>query len=80
MIFGSRTTLGSDPLLGDFFKLMDGKGWVMRLPHGSDRLHERELNQTDSVGERVEVKPSGRLLKSRPFVREALLVSAAWTG
>ncbi|KAK7689454.1 hypothetical protein QCA50_007246 [Cerrena zonata] len=40
IIFGSRKTLQAAPLLDDFFKLMDNKGWIFTLPQQADQLHE----------------------------------------
>lgn len=40
IIFGSRKTLQAAPLLEDFFKLMDSKGWILPLPAQADQLHE----------------------------------------
>lgn len=39
VIVGSRRTLQSAPLLGEFFALMDGRGWVLALPPGADAHH-----------------------------------------
>lgn len=40
IIFGSRKTLQAAPLLDDFFKLMDNKGWILTLPPHADQHHE----------------------------------------
>ena len=47
IIFGSRKTLQAAPLLDDFFKLMDSKGWILQLPSHADQLHE-SAHQTSS--------------------------------
>jgi len=39
VIFGSRKTLQSAPLLSEFFTLMDGKGWILPLPSNADKMH-----------------------------------------
>ncbi|KAF7346336.1 DNA replication helicase [Mycena sanguinolenta] len=39
IIFGSRRTLQSAPLLQDFFELVESKGWIVELPPGADTLH-----------------------------------------
>lgn len=40
IIFGSRKTLKAAPFLGDFFRLMEEKEWVLALPENADRLHD----------------------------------------
>ncbi|KAH9949710.1 Dna2-domain-containing protein [Amylocystis lapponica] len=40
IIFGSRSTLQTTPLLREFFDLMDGQGWILRLPADAHELHE----------------------------------------
>ncbi|PPR05940.1 hypothetical protein CVT24_006662 [Panaeolus cyanescens] len=40
VIFGSRKTLEGEPLLKEFFELMDGKGWIVRPVQGADSVHE----------------------------------------
>ncbi|KAJ7175873.1 DNA replication factor Dna2-domain-containing protein [Mycena filopes] len=39
IIFGSRQTLQSAPLLQEFFELVENKGWIVRLPPKADTLH-----------------------------------------
>ncbi|THG99127.1 hypothetical protein EW026_g3162 [Hermanssonia centrifuga] len=39
IIFGSRKTLQSAPLMEEFFSLMDERGWILKLPPGADKLH-----------------------------------------
>jgi DNA replication ATP-dependent helicase Dna2 len=41
VLFGSRKTLQRDPLLAQFFKLMEEKRWILRLPPGSDSIHTK---------------------------------------
>jgi DNA replication ATP-dependent helicase Dna2 len=40
VIFGSRKTLSSSPLLGDFFELMERQSWIYQLPPGANVSHE----------------------------------------
>ena len=40
VIVGSRRTLQGAPLLEEFFKLMDGQGWILTLPPNADGTHE----------------------------------------
>ncbi|KAL1751935.1 DNA replication factor Dna2-domain-containing protein [Schizophyllum commune] len=39
VIFGSRKTLQTTPLLKEFFALMEGKGWILPLTPGADTEH-----------------------------------------
>ncbi|KAJ7459871.1 AAA domain-containing protein [Mycena latifolia] len=39
IIFGSRKTLQTAPLLHDFFDLVESRGWILRLPANADALH-----------------------------------------
>jgi DNA replication ATP-dependent helicase Dna2 len=39
IIFGSRKTLQSAPLLSEFFNLMDSKKWILALPPNADQMH-----------------------------------------
>jgi len=39
VIFGSRKTLQTAPLLQEFFDLVEGRGWILRLPPRADTLH-----------------------------------------
>ncbi|KAJ2918121.1 hypothetical protein MD484_g2295, partial [Candolleomyces efflorescens] len=44
VIFGSRKTLKGDALLGQFFELMEGRGWVYELPPNAHLVHRRDLD------------------------------------
>lgn len=39
IIIGSRGTLRGADILADFFELMEGRGWIMRLPEGAHLFH-----------------------------------------
>lgn len=39
IIVGSRSTLSHDPLLGKLVALVEGRGWVVRLPEGAREMH-----------------------------------------
>ncbi|KAJ7672725.1 DNA replication factor Dna2-domain-containing protein [Mycena rosella] len=39
IIFGSRKTLQTAPLLHEFFDLVESRGWIVRLPAGADTFH-----------------------------------------
>jgi len=43
VIFGSRKTLQREPLLAQFFKLMEEQKWIISLPPGSDSIHVKML-------------------------------------
>ncbi|KAF8154731.1 AAA domain-containing protein [Crassisporium funariophilum] len=40
VIFGSRKTLQQEPLLAQFFELMEGQGWLLQLKKGAVAAHE----------------------------------------
>lgn len=87
VIFGSRSTLQSDRLLADFFKLMDGKGWIYALPPGAADIHPSPAvapaadPQPNAGRVKTEDPASGkgkigeRMLAGRPLLREVLRVS-----
>ena len=39
VIFGSRSTLKQVQLLDGFFQLMQGNGWILQLPPGTEAAH-----------------------------------------
>jgi DNA replication ATP-dependent helicase Dna2 len=41
VIFGSRKTLQREPLLAQFFGLMELQGWILALPAAADAAHAR---------------------------------------
>ena len=41
VLFGSRKTLQREPLLAQFFGLMEEQGWIFQLPPGSDAVHAK---------------------------------------
>jgi DNA replication ATP-dependent helicase Dna2 len=45
VIFGSRSTLARTPLLESFFRLMEGEGWILRLPSNAHEVHAGVLSQ-----------------------------------
>ena len=44
VIFGSRSTLARTPLLKSFFQLMEGEGWILRLPRDAHEAHAGALS------------------------------------
>lgn len=44
VIFGSRSTLARVPLLESFFQLMEGEGWILRLPGKAHEAHAGALS------------------------------------
>ncbi|KAG8995284.1 Tripartite DNA replication factor [Tulasnella sp. JGI-2019a] len=41
IVFGSRSTLQGVPLWNEFFGLMEERGWIVRLPRGANKIHEK---------------------------------------
>ncbi|KAL1411310.1 DNA replication endonuclease-helicase Dna2 [Vanrija albida] len=73
VIFGSRSTLQSDRLLGGFFDLMDEKGWVVRLPPGAHEMHGAVPDVAITPKKEKKGAVLGeRLLNSKPFVKDIL--------
>jgi DNA replication ATP-dependent helicase Dna2 len=70
VIFGSASTLTVDRLMSDFVKLMDGRGWTLRLPHGAT-LHGASVPEEQLERGRKGVV-GGRMLESRPLIKELL--------
>jgi len=46
IIFGSRKTLQGTPMLTEFFRLMDSRGWIYSLPPSADVLHTAARTKT----------------------------------
>lgn len=61
IIFGSRKTLQTSPVMVEFFHLMDEKGWILDLKAGADSLHEDEDERGIS---NVRVKAEQGVLKT----------------
>ena len=40
VVFGSRKTLDREPLLKQFFELMEGQGWIWDLLGGAGNAHD----------------------------------------
>jgi len=54
VLFGSRKTLQREPLLAQFFKLMEKQNWILPLPKGSDAVHAEAFQSSSPV------RPEGR--------------------
>jgi len=79
VIFGSRKTLNTTPLMKQFFTLLEEKGWILRLPSGADKMHPigSELERL-TISQRLKkrssldledsgsVGPSPKRMKARP--------------
>jgi DNA replication ATP-dependent helicase Dna2 len=50
VIFGSRSTLARTSLLESFFQLMEGEGWIVRLPRNAHEAHAGALSLPKGVG------------------------------
>ncbi|BEI94616.1 uncharacterized protein CcaverHIS019_0701880 [Cutaneotrichosporon cavernicola] len=70
VVFGSSSTLAGDRLMADFLKLMDSRGWMLRLPPSAS-LHGGEVPDETTDKERRSVL-GGRMLEKRPFITELL--------
>ncbi|KAF6760438.1 AAA domain-containing protein [Ephemerocybe angulata] len=80
VIFGSRKTLKSDPLLAQFFELMEGRGWVYELPIGAHVVHKQDLERDEeNVGvEEDDVCVVDEVVEGvRPVVEDQILKKAA---
>jgi DNA replication ATP-dependent helicase Dna2 len=49
VIFGSRSTLARTSLLESFFQLMEGEGWIVRLPRDAHEVHAGALSLPKGV-------------------------------
>ena len=49
VLFGSRKTLQREPLLAQFFKLMEEKKWILSLPSGSDSMHAKMFGSIETL-------------------------------
>lgn len=70
VVFGSAGTLTTDRLMTDFLRLMDSRGWLIRLPLGAD-MHGTPVPDEVEEKERRGVV-SGRMLETRPLIAELL--------
>ncbi len=70
VIFGSRSTLQQVQLLDDFFQLMEGNGWILRLPPGAEAAHRNAfiVESNDSM----DVDKDAPCLSCRPTVHKPL--------
>ena len=59
VIFGSRKTLQRDPLLAQFFDLMESQGWILALPAGADVAHVRVFEGCSTPAKRGFGVPTG---------------------
>jgi DNA replication ATP-dependent helicase Dna2 len=52
VIFGSRKTLQGEPLLAQFFDLMQGHGWILPLPTLAHTAHARVFDLCSTPSKR----------------------------
>jgi DNA replication ATP-dependent helicase Dna2 len=57
VLFGSRKTLQEAAVLSEFFRLMDGRGWILSLPKKAHMLHPRLTKAVPSPRKRD--RPTG---------------------
>ena len=80
VIFGSRRTLSSDPLLKTFLDLMNEQGWIYTLPKGAMELHSTQqvLNAEHEKRSATPHLPRkgrvGEMVLEKPFLRDMLSV------
>ena len=60
VIFGSRKTLQREPLLAQFFELMELQGWILVLPAGADAAHARVFDGCSTPAKRRFGGPTGK--------------------
>ncbi len=82
VIFGSRSTLQSDRLLAEFFKHMESRDWILRLPGNAAIVGAAAVVRAEARHPSVKVEAAlaakqevREMIKGRPFLREALHVS-----
>lgn len=76
IIFGSRKTLQSAPLLQEFLMLMEEKGWILPLPPKADVLHPALSGCALKRGaENIEAKENVTRPQKKPKVQDGLLRS-----
>ena len=84
IIFGSRKTLKTAPLLQEFFALMESRGWILALPPSAHRLHDslraqgvlkRSLSEIVSETEEREISRQQKRSKKGEITEEGFLKS-----
>lgn len=54
VIFGSRKTLMREPLLSQFFELMQDNDWILTLPRGADKAHSAVFDLCTVPAKRIQ--------------------------
>ena len=75
VIFGSRKTLQREPLLAQFFDLMESQGWILTLPAGADVAHARVFEGCSTPAKRS-FCATGKENRVGPVKRRAVQVGA----
>lgn len=57
IMFGSKKTLQSVPLLKEFFNLMEARDWILHLPPNAHQLHETVERRLSSKKRPAEDSP-----------------------
>lgn len=70
VIFGSRKTLQREPLLAQFFGLMESQGWILALPAGADVAHARVFEGCSTPAKRSFGAPIGPVAIPGPAGKE----------
>lgn len=80
VIFGSRKTLEREPLLAQFFQLMQKQKWIARLPSGAHTAHARILGGCTKLLTKRDADAAGKeeveeAVTSRKLGKENLMAS-----
>lgn len=67
VIFGSRKTLQREPLLAQFFELMENQGWILALPAGADGAHARIFDGCSTAAKRPAGGKENRAVKRSKY-------------
>lgn len=78
VIFGSRKTLGREPLLQEFFELVESRGWILQLEIGAVEAHTGQLSSSaENLCElKMEPEESGKSVEKRKLGKENLLADS----
>jgi len=65
VIFGSRKTLAREPLLAQFFELMQEEGWIIKLSPGAATVHAKVFEVCPTPAKRPIQEENNEEAKSR---------------
>lgn len=67
VIFGSRKTLQADPLLSQFFALMESRHWILKLPPGAHTIYAAHFEVCTTPSKRTAVDAVGSSEENKPL-------------